>query len=631
MSVVVPAKPKPKKLQVSYTVRPRRPPRIYVEYLDENGAVIKGTEPATPPDISVSQTPEDAKPTAPASTNTKGEDLSVPYTSQDAGTQTDFFWCTCPKQPFTEFETQSAKKQSRDKDSRATAPGSPNPAKEGVEAKSKQSKSSRSEADVLALLEQATRRKSNLSKEPKAEVASAKAEKPTKKSEKKETAKAKPDKQQPETEKPVKKQPGKKQPAKGQSGKKQSEEQRAKPPPPKQVHFNHLPRFRDPHRNPASSSSSSASDESNIDPSFAASVAQAPPPGYVSQMQEPELYGTPAQHARYEELRHENDMIRCSVNYADNLERVRKVNEEAAAGRADETAAQQWLRDRTAEASQAAASWLGERQAARSQTKGITPHREHEQAELRMADEREAARWVEQRAKKRHENLANRNGSRSETKSPHHQDLNAEGYRKSPSQEEIVWDETRNANWTRPSEWTNLSQPQKSSLSKSAPRIWDDTENNVESQARRVSFASPNRPTNSDPREGTEGRFLNEMDMNTTHIPPYRRYTELNIAQGPSLYRPHSGRRSAYESLPDPIFIMNPSNAAAQSSQRSLERDRAAPVVAQRYEMSGALHDSDACIGTKTKNKKRVHYEAPSVASADSNEEDPNNEMLWVE
>ncbi|MCJ1438928.1 hypothetical protein MMC27_008318 [Xylographa pallens] len=628
LSVVVPSKPKRKKLQVSYTLRPRRPPRIYVEYLDENGAVIRDTEPVTPPDTGVTQKPEDAKPTAPAPTDTMKTNPSVPPTSQDASTQTEFFWCTGPTTPVTQAQTQSAKKQPKDKDSRAIAERTPEPAKKGGEGKSKQSKSSKSEADVLALIEQATQGKTKPSKNAKAETASLEVEKPIKKSEKKQTAKTQPDKTQPEKKKPEKKQPERKQPVKGQSGKKQTEKQRATPPSLNQVHFNHLPRFRDPHRDPASPTSSSASDESNIDADFAASMAQAPPAGYVSQMQEPELHGTPAQHSRYRELRHENDMIRRSVNHADNLERARKINEEAAAERADETAAQQWLNARTAESSQAAAAWLGERQAARSQTKGTLPHNEHDQADLRVADEREAAKWVEQRAKERHKILASRNGWR---KNPHHQDLNAEGYQKSPSPEEVVWDSTRNDNWTRPSEWTKKSQPQKSALSGYAPRIGEDMENNAESQARRVSFTSPNLPATSDPREGTDGRFLNEMDMNTSHIPPYRRHTGLDTAQGPQLYRPHSRRRSAYESLPDPIFIMNPSGAAAQSIQRSSDRNRSAPVVEQRYQMSGALHEKDARAGTKKKNNRKVHYEAPSVASADSNNEDPKTDMLWVE
>ncbi|MCJ1419446.1 hypothetical protein MMC32_005801 [Xylographa parallela] len=602
--------------------------------------------PVTPPDIGVLQKPEDAKPIAPAPTNTMKKDPPVSYTSQDASTQTEFFWCACPTTPLTQAQTQSVKKHPKDKDSRAIAQGTSDPAKKGGELESKQSKSSKSEVDVLALTEQATRSKSNSGKKPKADGTLSKVETPNKKSEKQETVTTQPDKKQPEKEKsekkqsekqqPEKKQGGKKQPekkqsVKGQSGKKQAEEQRATPPSLKQVHFNHLPRFRDPHRDSASSSSSSASDESNIDAEFAASMAQAPPLGYVSQMQEPEFHGTRAQHAKYRELRHENDMIRRSVNHADNLERMRKSNEEAAAEKADETAAQQWLNARNAESSQVAAEWLGERQAARSQTKGTGPRDEHKQAELRVTDEREAARWVEQRAKERQKNLASRNGWRSETKSPHHQDHNAEGYQKSPSPEEVVWDSTRNADWTRPSEWTNLSQPPKSALSRSAPRIGEDMENNAESHVRRLSSTSPNLPAQSNPREGTEGRFLNEMDMNTSHIPPYRRYAGIDTGQGPELYRPHSRRRSAYESLPDPIFIMNPSGAAVRSTQRSLDRNKSAPVVEQRYQMSGALHETDARAATTNKNKKKVHYEAPSVASADSNNEDPKTDMLWME
>ncbi|MCJ1293702.1 hypothetical protein MMC34_005257 [Xylographa carneopallida] len=650
MSVVVPAQPKRKKLQVSYHVRPRRPPWIYVEYLDENGAVIrdvKPVKPVTPSDAGAPQKPGDIRPEAPAPAATTKKHSAVPYTSHDASTQTDYFWCPCQTKPLVQSQAQPAKKQSKNKESSMTEPESSNPAKAENEAKSRTSKGSRSEADVLALLEQATRGKSNTSKGPKAGEASKKVEISSKKSERKDTEKKQQDKKQqdkkqpdkkqpdkkqldkkqPDKKQPDKKQPEKKQPVQGLSGKKQSGKQRATPSPLKEVRFTHLPRFRDPHRNPASSSSSSATDESNTDFTFAASMAQAPPPGYVSQMQEPELYGTPAQRATYQELRNEDDMIRRSMRHTDYLGKVRNINEEAAAERSDEATAQQWLREMNAEASQAAATWLGQREAVRSQERGIASYSEHDQ--MREADEREAARWVEQRAKERQESLANRNNRRSDIKIPHHRELKAEGYRKSPSPDEVVWDSTHNTNWTRPSEWKNISGPQKSSLSRSDPKIWDDQENNADSQERRVSFASPDPPADSDPRKDTEGHFLNEMDMNASHISPYRKHPGFDPPPDSSLYRPHSRHRSAYEYLPEPIFIMNPRGAAARSTRKSSDRNSSATVVRQPYEMSGALHESDARANTKKKNKKKVHYEAPSVASVDSNDEDPTKDMVW--
>ncbi|MCJ1285436.1 hypothetical protein MMC26_004776 [Xylographa opegraphella] len=631
MSVVVPSKTKQKRLQASYTLCSRRHPRIYVEYLDEKGAVIRDVKPVTPPVTGVPQKPEDAKSKAPAPTDTKKKGPAGPYTSQDASTQTDFFWCALPTKLCTELQTQSTKKQSKEKDSRAVAQETHNPARHGVELKPKQPKSSKSEADVLAIIEEAARGKSSTSKESKAEEGLAKVGKTNKKSEKKETEKRQPDKHQKDTKQPPnKQQPEKKQPLKAQSGKKEPDKQRANPTPLKQVRFTHLPRFRDPYRHSASSSSSSASDESNTDLQFAASMAQAASPGHVRQLQEPKFHGTPAQEARNQEQRRENDMIRRSVDRADNLERVRKMDEEAAAERADETAAQQWLHERNAESSQAAAAWLGDRQAARSQRKRMNPDSKQDQMELRLADEQEAARWVERRAKERYGNLADLNIGRAETESPHHQDLNAEGCLKSPSSEEAAWDSTRNANWTTPSEWANLSRPQKEAPSVSAPRIWEDMENSAESQVRRVSFASPHLTANSDPKATTEKSFLNEMDLNTNHIPQYRRHSGPDVAQALPLYKPHSKRRSAYESLPEPLFVINPSRAASQSTQKSSNRTRSAPVVKQRYEMSGALHESEARADTGKKNKKKVHYEGPSVNSADS-DEDSNSDMLWVE
>ncbi|MCJ1401808.1 hypothetical protein MMC11_005025 [Xylographa trunciseda] len=621
MSVVVPAKPKRKKLQVSYTLRPRRPPRIYVEYLDENGAVIQAAEPATPLNIDATQNQEDAKPKASASVNFEKKYPPAAYTSQDASTQTDFFWCACPKEQTMQSQPQSAKKQSKDKISKAVVQEPNNVAKKDREVKSKQSTGSKSEADILSIIEQATQRKSKSSKEPKAKVAASRAEKPVNKPERKEQEKKQPEKKQSERTQSEKK----------QSGKKQPEKQNVIQIPPQQARFNHLPRFPDPHRDPAISSSSSASDESNIDQDFAAFMAQVPPPGYISTMQEPHLYSTAAPHARSPELRHENGNIQRSLNRAGNLGRMHEINEEAAAERADETAAQQWVHERNAEASKAAAAWLEERQALRSQVKGSTPRNENDQAALRVADEQEAARWVEQRAKERNQSLANRNGWHADPKNLYQQDLRTEEYQKSPSPGEVVWDSTHNTKWTRPSEWTNLDKPPKSSLSRPNPRIWEDMENNADNQAKRVSFASPNLPADSNPHQDARGRLLNEMDTNLSHIPPYRRHTGLETAQDPPKYKPHSGRKSAYESLPNPVFTMGSKGTAAQSTRLSSHRNISEPFVEQRYEMSGALDNSNAPARAKKQNKKKVHYEAPSVASADSNDEDPKTDMLWVE
>ncbi|MCJ1394486.1 hypothetical protein MMC18_007364 [Xylographa bjoerkii] len=631
MSLVVPAKPRRRKLQLSYKPCSRRLPRIYVEYLDENGAVIQAVEPPTPPNTAIPQNLEDVKPIDQTTTNTKKAVPTGSYTSHDAATQTDFFWCACPTTPVPQSQPQSAKKHTKDKDSTAIAQEMTYAARKAGEVRLKHFKASKSEADVLALIEEATRGKPNSSKGTKGEVAAPKVEKPTKKSEKKEPGNKHPEKKQSAKKQTEQKQPNEKQPEKRQSGKKYSEKQHPTPLPPKHVHFTHLPRFSNPHRDPASSSSSSATDESNIDPDFAAFMAQAPPPGYVSQMQEPELYGTPTQYARYQDLRQENDIIRRSIIRADNMERVRKINEEAVAERADEVAAQEWLRERNAASEKAAAAWLGERQAVRSQEKGETPHYEDSQAALRVADEREAERWVEQRAKERLDNSASRNDWNPKTKDRNQQNLKPEGYRRSTSPDEVVWDSTHNGHWTRPSDWANLSQPQKSSLSRPAPKIWEDLENNGENQAKRVSFATPNLPANSDPHEDNAGRFLNEMDINVSHIPPYRRYAGLGVAEGPPEYKPHSRRRSAYESLPDPIFVMSSREADVQSVQRSSDRTRPAPIFQQRHEMSGALDDIEASASTKKKNKTKVHYEVPSVASADSNEEIPNTDMLWEE
>ena len=626
LSVVVPPKPRRKKLQVSYTLFPRRSPRIYVEYLDKNGKLVRTVKPPAPPDTGAPDTgapqkPEDVGPTNASFTNSEKENPPVLYTSQDASTQTDFFWYACPVESSMRPQPQSVKKQSKNKDSTAIVHETTKTAKDGGELKSKQSKGSNSEADVLALVEQSRQSisKTDKDKEPTVKAVIQRVEKPIKKPEKK------PKNGQPEKINRERKQPKNRQPSK-----KQPEEKNTIPLSLNQVHFAHLPRFPNPHRAAASSSSSSASDESNIDPCFAASMAQVPPLGYVSQMQEPEYLGTPAQHKRHRGLMHDNNLIQRSVNRVEEMKRTRKINEEATAKKVDETAAQEWIRERNEATEQAAAAWLGERQAARRHTIGKALYNENDQVTSRLAIEKEAARWIQQRANERYDSSIYRNNPNNEDKTRNQHDLNTNGYRTSPSPDEVVWDSTHNGQWTRPSDWASHSQPQKSSLSRSAPKIWDDREESADNQAKHVSFASPSLPAYYDPHEDDRGRVLSDMNTNVSHIPPYRRFSELATAHDLPEYKPHSGRKSGFESLPDPIFVLGSIGAAANPDERESDRTRSA-LVGRDYEMSGALDDITTPICTKKKNKKKVHYEIPSAASADSNDEDSNTDSLWVE
>lgn len=200
--------------------------------------------------------------------------------------------------------------------------------------------------------------------------------------------------------------------------------------------------------NLATSSVSAASDESNIDEAFAASLARPPPPGFVRPIREPQLWGNAEQLRKYPKDPRNKDSIRRYVSNREDRRTDRKNKEREAIERAAQVTLMKWLVERQA------------------------------------ADESVMADW-----------LAEQKGSKSN-----------ERQEKSSSSDEVVWEASHDTPWTRPSEWRDSSMPRKSSLSKPAVQQWDNWNSNINPKPKRVSFAAPDSASTDE--ENTDGGYI---------------------------------------------------------------------------------------------------------------------------
>ncbi|MCJ1407485.1 Serine/arginine repetitive matrix protein 2 [Ptychographa xylographoides] len=446
---------------------------------------------------------------------------------------------------------------------------------------------------------------------------------------------------------------------------------------PKKVAFAHPPQFIGPNADSSDFSESSASDESNVDPEFAAPLTYQLPRGYVSLWTEPELHNTQDRTMQPQGHRQEYDTF---VGNDADLRRRNKI----AARHADKDAARHSISGKEAANERAASDWLEARNRSRD-AKIREAQLQNDDETARAIDKQRAKEWMKWRSRRRYCLL---NQSHHPTERDRYKEQVA---RRADQQKGIEWmksravrrDQLRDRKYSSsPTDWNSRSsspddrasrspsldvhrsierdervlssQPRKSSLAKAKSHSYDIS---LPRQRKRVSFSPEPQsykrsrqqsPDQHDQRDKWESdSSSNESEYH--HIPPYRRpgTTGGGTLRSNSAYAPHSGRKSSYENLPDPIFIWHPRTKARKEDREREERtittkklvpsrrtalrevhDNGQSVrEARKYMMSGALDDRDA--RTRAYNAPKRRYEPPRAEDWDATKEDDFSRLQW--